>query len=500
MTNGSTNVVRTRADVWTLSKADPWHPTLLWYAKAVAEMKTRPITDPTSWRYQAAIHDYKPADDPYAQPGQPMPPAAAQKSFWKQCQHSSWFFLPWHRMYLGCFEQIVTAAVVKLGGPSDWALPYWNYSDANNHNALVLPPAFRAAKTPDGRDNPLFIQARDPDINAGQPMDPHSVALGCLRDSVFTGVYTGAHPGFGGPKTVFNHDKGSPGGLEMTPHGDVHMAVGGQAGGWMSAFDTAALDPIFWLHHANIDRLWEVWRGRTPANVNPTDPAWLGAAGAKFQLHDDLGAVKTFTPSQVVDTTAPPLGYKYQDTSDPLATAAPAPALGALLMSARMTEPPHPAELVGASTAPTPLASGPVTEHVSITAPTGPALTSLTAMAEPGAPAKRAYLNLEHITASGRPPSYGVYLNLPAGDADPQGHEELFAGTLPMFGVAEASLATDEHGGGGLTYVLDVTDLVERLKARGAWDPAKMHVTFAPLKAGADSGGVKVGRVSLYYH
>ena len=40
-------------------------------------------------------------------------------------------------------------------------------------------------------------------------------------------------------------------------------------GGWMSAFATAAQDPIFWLHHANIDRLWEAWL----ALGDPDDPS-----------------------------------------------------------------------------------------------------------------------------------------------------------------------------------------------------------------------------------
>lgn len=43
---------------------------------------------------------------------------------------------------------------------------------------------------------------------------------------------------------------------------------------------TAALDPIFWLHHANIDRLWEVWLGDNAEHVNPTDAKWPGQ-GAK---------------------------------------------------------------------------------------------------------------------------------------------------------------------------------------------------------------------------
>src|ERR1051326_3355587 len=105
---------RVRQDVWKLTRTDKWHPTLLWYAKAIAEMQTRPINDPTSWRYQAAIHDYIPGQDPLATPGDVLPSDADK--FWAQCQHVSWFFLPWHRMYLFHFEQIIADTLVKLGG------------------------------------------------------------------------------------------------------------------------------------------------------------------------------------------------------------------------------------------------------------------------------------------------------------------------------------------------------------------------------------------------
>src|SRR5689334_14394381 len=114
--------VRERKDVWKLAD---WDPILVWYAKGIRAMQTRPVTDPTSWRYQAAIHDYDPNDDPLAVPGEALPSASEQDQFWAQCQHFSWFFLSWHRMYLLYFEQIVAKAVSGLGGPADWALPYW---------------------------------------------------------------------------------------------------------------------------------------------------------------------------------------------------------------------------------------------------------------------------------------------------------------------------------------------------------------------------------------
>lgn len=44
--------------------------------------------------------------------------------------------------------------------------------------------------------------------------------------------------------------------------------------GLMSSPVTAGLDPIFWLHHANIDRLWEVWRRGAASHVDPTIAKW----------------------------------------------------------------------------------------------------------------------------------------------------------------------------------------------------------------------------------
>ena len=63
----------------------------------------------------------------------------------------------------------------------------------------------------------------------------------------------------------------------------VHVLVGGSdpnsnLPGLMSDPDTAGLDPIFWLHHANIDRLWEVWR-QNPTRRMRTRPTRTGSTG-----------------------------------------------------------------------------------------------------------------------------------------------------------------------------------------------------------------------------
>jgi tyrosinase len=489
------NNVRVRRSVWSLPA---WDEALVWYAKAVAVMQSRPIADPTSWRYQAAIHGYDPGLDPLATPGEALPSDAEQTKYWSQCQHGTWFFLPWHRMYLAYFEAIVAAAVVEAGGPTGWALPYWNYSDAANpDNARRLPRAFRDAQTPDGDANPLRVQARTNAANNGDRIAlDHHVDLGCLLEDVYRGELGGA-PGFGGVKDGFNHGGDGPGAVEITPHGDIHVRVGGSfpVPGWMSSFETAALDPIFWLHHANIDRLWEVWRRRPSGHANPRDRAWRTL---KFNFHDAQGSEVTLTPGQVVNTTASLLGYEYDDVSDPLP--GPVGPVGAAPGGPGMPDRRIP-EMVGATAEPVVLTGQPTTARFSVSAPTGPGALG----AAGGAPA-RLYLNIENVTAAGTPIAHVAYLNLPPG-ADPAQHPELIIGTLPMFGVSEASRTGGRHPGSGLRYALDATNVVGRLTAQGAWDPNDVRVTLVPeypdgappaAVGAAPPEPIRIGRISLY--
>ena len=482
--------VLTRKDVWKLSE---WDPILLWYSKAMAHMWTKPINDPHSWRYQAAIHEYSRDFDPLASDDDQLPSTNDRTRFWNQCQHGSWFFLPWHRMYLSCFERIVRKTVVELGGPDDWTLPYWNYSDKDNPDARKLPPAFRAMKLPDGSPNALRIEARSSAMNNGGLMGVNDVDIEpCLKETVYKQPAVGV-TSFGGPQTGFHHPPGGFGTLEAVPHGSVHGRVGG--GQWMGRFNTAALDPIFWLHHCNIDRLWEVWRQRNPQNVNPAEADWL--TNLSFELHDETGSEVSMVPSEVIDSTAEPLSYEYEDVTDPLggwqspfAGAAIPAGLEEIIMS----------EMVGATEQPVTLTGAAVTTSLDVNAPAGPA--ALAAGLE-GAQ-RRIYLNIENITGEGFAPGYEVYLNLPPGER-PSDHRELFAGLLPMFGVAEATNPIGDHPANGLQYSLDITEVAERLQALNAWDPAKMHVTFIPdqtpdeLETEVPTTPVKVGRISLYY-
>jgi tyrosinase len=453
-----------------------------WYGKAVVALQNRPVTDPTNWGYLAAIHGYITA---------PFSSAAADRDFWKKCQHQSWYFLPWHRAYLICFEQIVADAVVKVGGPQGWALPYWNYSDpANNNQARLLPAAFVPDKLSDGSPNPLWVSGRN-SATANFHIPDQDVSLHALTYPHFTGGATGSHPGFGGPQTAFSHSGRIQGGLEDVPHNQIHDDIGGLMGDPR----TAALDPIFWLHHANIDRLWEVW-WKTLHNANPTDPNWL--TNLSFKFHDASGNVLTFTASQVLDTTTLLHGYEYDDISDPIATSAPLTAMAAMVAPPASPQPSSQPEMVGA-TAPVVLDTPQVTINVPFRPQVAQAARARIAASRP----TRAFLNLENVTGQGRLPKYDVYIDVPPAGQDTSNRSPLLAGSISLFGVQAASDPAGPQGGSGITSVLEITHLVEQLRQEGRWDESRLHVTFMRRDVGnaaaAPMQNLQIGRISVYY-
>ena len=135
-----------RRNVWELG--GDWADPILWYARGVKAMKARALNEPTAWRFYGAMHGidqglWRPLG--YLGPGDQMPSSGDSKIFWQQCQHGSWYFLPWHRGYLMAFESIIRDAVTQLDPSVDWALPYWNYFKPGQDK---LPPAFAVDGAP----------------------------------------------------------------------------------------------------------------------------------------------------------------------------------------------------------------------------------------------------------------------------------------------------------------------------------------------------------------
>jgi hypothetical protein len=263
------------------------------YAMAFKSCRSRPSTDPTSWIYQANMHST--VDSPAL-------------TAWNGCQHGSFYFFSWHRMYLYYFERILR----KASGDPNLALPYWNYTDDLNlsdPDRRQLPLAFRQ---PAVSSNPLFVSQRNPAMNNGTGFLPpgdvdYSHAFACTNFEAPGGSMCSSSFGFGGGKIPQPaHFSGNYGALEQTPHNVVHVDVGG----WMADPDFAARDPIFFLHHANVDRLWNHWLARGGGRQDPTsDQVWMNTM---FTFFDENGQQVQLSGKNILDTVSQ-LNYCYDD-------------------------------------------------------------------------------------------------------------------------------------------------------------------------------------------
>jgi tyrosinase len=515
----------TRANAWNNDGTFD-NPDLLWYAKGVGAMQARELSDPSSWWFFAAIHGeyvnetgfpgWGSLPSPPAVPTSPQPSQSDQDLYWDQCQHQSWYFLPWHRGYLLALEAQIREAVISLGGPETWALPYWSYFGPGQE--ADIPPAFTQETLPDGSPNPLFVTARygpNSDGNVFVPIPP--VNQSCMSNDLYTGNDAATPPpGFGGPETGFSHGGGTSGNLENNPHNLVHVFVGGDAPsgptyGLMSDPGIAALDPIFYLHHANIDRMWAEWNA-TP-NGNPTDANWLAGPAAIGEREFAMpwpgdSSPWVYTPQEM--DSLDQLDYTYDSLQAPAPVpaearlaerlerlGAPAAAALASVQEGAAVKQGKNVELVGANQGALAIKGAGVRTTVRLDPEVrGKVSASLASAAETAQP-DRVFLNLENVRGTHDASVLNVYVNLPEG-ANPSDHPEHLAGSVGLFGLRRASLADAEHGGEGLNFVLEITDAFDALHLDDALDVDSLQVKIVPHQPVPDQADITVGRVSIY--
>lgn len=232
-------------------------PILRGYRRAIIAMRALPNTNPCSWFYQAAIHG---TTDP------------SNLLAWNTCHTDPTFFWAWHRMYLYWFERIVR----KHSGMYDWAIPYWDWA---NPAERALPAQFRVS------GSALYDATRSPAINGGALL---SAGLATSVNSAMALLaYFSAQSSINGP------------------HGSVHVTIGGNMGGTSSA----AKDPIFWLHHAQVDRLWNLWLAQGGGRSSPVSNAtWRNTT---YTFFDECCNPVTMKGCDIL-RAAQQLSYSYQ--------------------------------------------------------------------------------------------------------------------------------------------------------------------------------------------
>jgi tyrosinase len=442
------------------------------YADAVTKMRNAalfPEKNPRSWTFQWYTHQVKgniqnnvqnKANAIQAIYGAP---SSAWKSLalemWNTCQahlgQPENYFLPWHRMYVLYIEAIVR----KVTSQPSFTLPYWNYSVSGPDHG-VLPPQFRMQNDP--TFGSLYVDKRNPGVNNGTPIDkndPGALNLDALKQCKY-GFTSNAVQGFNQT-------------LDFGLHGNVHVLTGNTQN--MGSVPWAAFDPIFYLHHCNIDRLWASWNV-DPNRKNPSDAAFTGktfvfANGDGVRVTPSIGSVLNIAP----------LGYKY-DHLEPLTPAHCPPPLAQAAATRK---------LVATKVPRIPLGPGPVRASLEATpASQGQATVPLGTRIEHLNPDHRLYLVVNDLQTTGTPGVvYSLYLELPAnaGNAAAQ----YWIGTINFFA------AEHRHQGQAVSVSFDITDVAKRLKAQGHL-ATKAELTIAPAGTPASEAKPTVGEVSLH--
>ncbi|KAK7753914.1 hypothetical protein SLS62_004012 [Diatrype stigma] len=240
------------------------------------------------------------------------------------CAHSTETFPTWHRPYLAMleiakrFDEPYKSEYQEAA--QRFRLPFWDYYRPRGGEVAFpgivkdsltsfpydysCPKVFTSASImvrmhPDNKLSDLFPRDKtaryprfDPKWNTGEEtmnlvlnslrMDSNRLALNMVGDKVY-GQYESFATNKGGANSNWPNDPSAteimkvwPSGSLESLHGLYHGLIGGSSiprskgqGGHMSRVATAAFDPVFWMHHGQVDRLFAIWQAvhdNTPGN------------------------------------------------------------------------------------------------------------------------------------------------------------------------------------------------------------------------------------------
>ncbi|EME47152.1 hypothetical protein DOTSEDRAFT_69194 [Dothistroma septosporum NZE10] len=287
------------------------------------------------------------------------------------CTHDSVLFPPWHRAYTALYEQefLKVAKEIADSFPSgplkqrmDTALqtlrwPYWD-SAAKPEGDHCLPEFLSSAHitvtTQNGEtqiDNPFYeYKFVDPSTNYYTPFNQWQSTLRypVSDNAASASNEAGVVNAFDNTRQTlqdqiysllancdnylyFSND--APGGtyekcsnsLEAI-HNSVHTTGGGPgssgvSGGHLTYLPIAAYDPLFWLHHCNVDRIFALWQTIYPNSYGATQVAahntWTIAEGSTQNIDSDLSPFRdssnSFWTTRKVQNWENAFGYTYPE-------------------------------------------------------------------------------------------------------------------------------------------------------------------------------------------
>ena len=205
------------------------------------------------------------------------------KTYFTSGIHDQEIFLPWHRWYILTLENLLRKINCKV------TVPYWDWSVESHDfpNSVVWDATCGFGGDGDRSDNivhtgpfgyPNWAQPAN-----GQPLRRR-----------FRGPFHDAAEVATIHKYTVDEFNSWHIGIQVTLHNSGHGVIGGTM-----ASQESSNDPIFFLHHGFIDKLWADWQQKGPEYLNlpryaQSDKTMLGGATPKqvYNLVNQPGCVK----------------------------------------------------------------------------------------------------------------------------------------------------------------------------------------------------------------
>jgi tyrosinase len=359
--NDSGRVSAPRLEIRTLKQnADQWNLYLLGMERFMAKDKT----DTLSYYQVVGVHGR-----PYTTWNNFPTPLVNTAGF---CPHAQTLFGSWHRPYLAIFEQAWYQSVQEViktfpsSQQSRWnnaaatlRMPYWDWAMDPGSSGATVPTLIRdqtvTVTKPSGTvtiPNPLYSYSWGSSLPSemgggpwnnwpttlrrpvGNPTRSNNNEMNArfnsmrlsLRDRVFALFSSKQSWGAASTTQIGVRTDLSGSGVDSfeSIHDSIHNTAGGESGGHMYYLDISSFDPIFWLHHTNVDRLLAMYQLIVPntyvanGNINHGMAQWnQGEAKNSYTplkpfTKNNKGDY--FTSQDVKETRV--LGYHYPETSE----------------------------------------------------------------------------------------------------------------------------------------------------------------------------------------
>ncbi|KAF1925295.1 tyrosinase [Didymella exigua CBS 183.55] len=270
------------------------------YLIALDQLHTTDEDSPSSYYGLAKIHG-RPYKTVLDAPG--IPHKIGSTGY---CPHSMALFLGWHRPYLALFEQKLYARIQILAthAPEDqreryqWAaysfrIPYWDWSlgDGSGDVPRFFVTETTVVFTPEGRNieiwNPLYaytfksipdgFEDKFRQMNRTVRWPASESPWENSRQNEFIASFANLRRQIQDQVAVA---------FRRTNFNGFWEAIEQVHGGHMWPLEYSSYEPLFWLHHANVDRLFALWQAQNPGvHLQRTN---VGSAGNVFVEDNDV--------------------------------------------------------------------------------------------------------------------------------------------------------------------------------------------------------------------